>query len=282
MKKNLKNKKWYSVLVVIIIIWFLTVLTTWVLKLILAEMKDNMTIWSYLKAYAWAESAQELALFEIKKNWYESDKEMKDKKNISDIWTTVSTKNNKDVYISYKKDLKTDKLENFVLEAWETLIIPLFYMDSSINPYEENAIENLDIKKISWEEDKISWNIISEKFWISWDGLDFKNWFVKIHDNLDWLKDSTEFNLTKNDKEKVDFYLAWSIIGISLPKKNYLQLLNWWDKKFTFDMSSNNKFSHPKVKIISSWESGNYKTNLETEVDFSLMNSFSKYSIFAP
>lgn len=266
MKKILKNKKWYSIIVVIIIIWFLTVLTTWVLKLILWDLKDNRTIWSYFKAYAWAESAKELALLEIKEKWYESDKEIKDLK-ISDLKT--ATKNNKDVFISYKKDLKIKELKDFNLEKWKSLLIPLFYLDSSTS-YKIKWITNFSI---SLNNPNISWNVISWGKWISWDGSDFTKWPVKTLNNY-------EFNLV--EEITVSNFLADNEL-----EKNYLLLLNWWtnDYKFTMSIPTSSiirEFSNPKVKIISSWEAGDYKTNIETTYDFTNKNESSSYSIYAP
>lgn len=273
MKKNFKNKKAYSIVVIIVIIWFLTVLTTWVFKLVMNEMKDNRTIWSYIKAYAWAESAQELALLEIKEKGYESDKEM-DEKNISNF-SDVTTKNNKDVYISYKKpNFKVQELNDKTLWAWETVLIPLYYLDSW-NSYSEQKITDL---KISPNDPNISWNIIWKTSWISWAWdkfSDFK-WNVKIYEEKwSWSDKTYEFKL---EEKKVNVFLASS-------EQNYLQMVNWWDSEFKYNINTNNswwKFVNPITKIISTWESGDYKTNIETVIDFSKMNDFSKYSIFSP
>lgn len=259
MRKNLKNKKWYSIIVIIVIIWFLTVLTTGIFNLIMNELKDNRTIWSYVKAYAGAESAQELALFEIKEKDYTSDKEIKDPVNISDL--EEKDKNLKDVFISYTRDLKTKKFEG-KLSSWDFVLVPLFYLDSSGN-YAEKKIQNINI---SPESEDISWNIIWKEKWISWTGENFNRWIVKTLEN-------NKFSLEEN--VSVNTFLRGS-------EKNYLQIFNWWEKEFSYKLSSSSDFSKPVSKIVSSWESGNYRTNIETEIDFSKKNTITKYSIYSP
>ena len=65
---RLKSKNsWYTILITLMIIGFLIVVTTWILNLVIREMKDNRGQFSYLQAYAWAEAAMELALFWYKK-----------------------------------------------------------------------------------------------------------------------------------------------------------------------------------------------------------------------
>ena len=45
-------------------------LTTWVFNLVLKEHNDSRGLWDSIKAFAGAESAQELALLKIKEKWY--------------------------------------------------------------------------------------------------------------------------------------------------------------------------------------------------------------------
>jgi len=67
---NTNKKSWYTIIVSLLIIWLLLVLSSGILNMILSELKDNKAMGNYIKAYAWAESAQELALLKIKENWY--------------------------------------------------------------------------------------------------------------------------------------------------------------------------------------------------------------------
>ena len=56
----------YSVIAAILMIGFLLVLTTSTLNLVLQEMQDGKGRQDYMKAYAGAEGAMELALLKIK------------------------------------------------------------------------------------------------------------------------------------------------------------------------------------------------------------------------
>lgn len=118
------NKKWYSTIIVIIIIWFMILLTTWVFRLVLSEMKDNRALWNYIKSYAWAESAQEVALLDIKEksygfNWSLSWSEILDKTDFNP---------NKTATISYSQDWKTQSYSG-TIEWFKYNVLPLFYIE---------------------------------------------------------------------------------------------------------------------------------------------------------
>ena len=52
MKKNNINKSWYSVILSLLLIGFIMVLSIWIFRLILNEMKNNRAMWDYIKSYA--------------------------------------------------------------------------------------------------------------------------------------------------------------------------------------------------------------------------------------
>lgn len=263
-----KSKKWYSIIIIIVIIWFLVVLTSWVFRLIMWEFNNNRALWNYVKSYAWAESAQELALLDIKQNWYWSDKELK--KNKIDALDSSGEyswfKKVNDVYISFKNDWKIEKMEKVTLKPLEYHFIPLFYFNSE-NNYQEEKILTYDLATISWDNSQISWNVIWEANWISWTWKNFSAWELKT------LSSSKEFDLKSN--YNVSNFLTTS-------KQNYLQLFNSSaTSDFVYTMEWNSKFTKPELTIISSWESGNFKTNIETVINLSDKLGFSKYSIYS-
>lgn len=304
MRKSLKNKKWYSIIIVTVIIGFLILLTSWVFRLIMWELKDNQVLWSYVKTYAWAESAQELALLDIKENWFWSDKSLKD----FDLTTmkNIEKRTTKDVIISFNNDWKTNwEWIEFEIKGDEYNTIPLFYLNSEeftettkkeiwnwlyeeeiVNctptkekkcDYKEEKIKDYEIKITNWSPNNISWNVIWKQNWISWDWSKFKEWALKSlsekwdKNNVYW--ENREFSFEAN--KSVSSFLEES-------KTNYLQLYNAWDETIKYSLTSAEKFTKPEIKIISSWESGSYKTNIETRINLADLTSMSRFSIFSP
>lgn len=265
------NKSAYSIIIIIVIIWFLIILTTWVFRLILWELRDNRVLWNYIKSYAGAESAQELALLDIKENWYWSDKSL----DRFDIWIMdfkwFSIKNQKDVLISFKNDWKTNSILSKVLKPSEYNTIPLFYLDSvNLNSswdYNEVSLKDYKIWIKNWMQWDISWNIIWEKTWISWDWNNFFSGSSKEYKQWFWF--------IYNANQTISQFLSKS-------KTNYLQLYNAWTSDFIYDIESNWIFTKPELTITSSWESWKYRTNINTTISLSDLTSKSKYSIFSP
>lgn len=268
--KLLKNNKhsWYSVIVSLLIIWFLLVLSIGVFRLVLNEMNDNKAMWDYIKAYAWAESSRELALLQIKENWYAYyDKVNHDINNRSIILAnnplnTSVFKPNNDVFISYDIWSMTSEY-NWNLGPLEYDIIPLFYIDSDW----EQKVTNIDLSVLFWTNSELSWNIIWKDKWISWNGSS-DIWYMKTLTS-DW------FNFSE---KTINNFLLWS-------DTNYLVLLNSgsssdieYKVKANIDWES---FSKPKTSIISSAEIGKYKQNISTNLDNTEFLNILKYSIYS-
>jgi len=169
MKKLYINKKWYSVILSILLIGFLMVLSIWILRLILNEMNSNRAMWEYLKAYAWAESAQELALLDIKNKgyWYDSkiDLDVNNKSVLlSDNFLNSSLYHpKKDVLISYSNNWKANNYDWSLEPLWYN-IIPLFYIDDTW----EQKVNDLTLSISTWNPNDLSWNVIWKLNWISW------------------------------------------------------------------------------------------------------------------
>lgn len=257
MKKILKNKKWYSIIIIILIIWFMLVLTTWVFNLVLNENKDNRVLWDYIKTYAWAESWQELALLWIKKVWYPYIVNLVKNKDIlnKNCWNNC-------VNLSFKNNWKLDKYSWIILPE-ESVIVPLFYLDENLK---EIKIDNISV---SWENiDNLAWNIVSKE----WAGL---SWTGEIDNNKFWY-------FTKNQELSIQ-KKVYNFLNSPNETEFNLLLLNTWNDSVKYNIETNgNFFVSPSLKIVSSWEIKKFKTNIETEVNLVDLNALSKYSIFSP
>lgn len=267
MRKNLKNKKWYSIIVIVLIIWFLIVLTTWVFKLIFNEMKDNKVLWDYIKTYAWAESWQELALLWIKKVWYPYVVDLAKNKDIlqdcSWVNERICTK------VSFKNDWKQKKYE-WSIPKEETVMVPLFYLDLD-KDLKGTKLDNFEFSWRDWSDvSEVSWNIVSTTGWISW--------VWEFNADTFWNYVKQEDGKTSHEKEKIYNFLRSSKI-----EEPYLILVNTWKSDLIYSIVSNSsEFISPELKIVSSWEVNNFKTNLETKINLADLNALSKYSIFSP
>jgi len=244
------------------------VLSIWILRLIINEMKSNRAMWDYIKSYAWAESAQELALLDIKVKWYWYD------------WSITNTLNDKsvilsenfldkslyhpknDVLISYYNDWKVNNYEWELSPLWYD-IIPLFYIDDTW----EKKVNDISINLVSGDSNDLSWNAIWNLSWISWTWTTLQ-WYKKIF-TPSW------FTYVIND--------IWEFLSSS--STNYLVLFNSWNsnsiKYILSTTDSLEYFTKPRLDIISTWEVWDYKQNLKTTVDNTEFLNILKYSIYS-
>ena len=269
--KNKINNSWYSIIVVLLIIWFLLVLSTGIFNLILKELKDNKSMWNYIKAYAWAESSQELALLQIKENGYayydKVDHDINDSRSIvlADNSLDKSFFNkNIDTLISYDIWSRSQDY-NWTLSTLWYDIIPLFYINDSW----EQKVTDISLSFISWNLSDLSWNIVWKTWGISWTWIT-NIWHKKIYSSVD-----KKFTYST---ESINSFISWSDI-------NYLVLLNWWNaNEIKYNLKSNNMieyFTTPKSYIISSAEVWKYKQNLSTYLDNTEFLNMIKYSIYS-
>jgi hypothetical protein len=223
------------------------------------ESISNSAMWDYLKAYAGAESAQELALLDIKEKWYWYHWELERN-------TFILSGSN--VSISYKDDWKVLSY-TWNLDGYSYDIFPLFYIDEE---WREQKVTGLKLEIIGWEWEAsyLSWNIVWWNFeWISWVwSFDFNsNWSKKYLDGSN--------NFIYREVPISDFLESSSI--------NYLILFNSQDESlnYTLNSSENKFFTTPRLNIYSSWEIWNYKQNLKTSVDNTKFLWILKYSIYS-
>jgi len=266
--KMYNNKWWYSILIILLIIWFLLFLWVWVFNLVLNDMKDNKAMWDYIKAYAWAESAWELALLQIKKNGYayydKIDHDINDR-SIVLAWDPLNKsnfKNSKDVFLSYDIWSKVNSY-SWKLSPLSYDIIPLFYLDDSW----EQKVWDLSFNIISWNEWDLSWNLIWQNWWLS-----------GVWENIEWVKKILTADGFKYSNENINDFVSGS-------EQNYLVLFNSgnsWDISYSLSSDNHDKyFSKPRTTISASAQVGNYKQNLDIDLDNTEFLNMLKYSIFS-
>ncbi|MDD3793759.1 MAG: hypothetical protein PHI37_03020 [Candidatus Gracilibacteria bacterium] len=266
MKNNKKNG--YSVVIALLLIGFIMVLSIGIFRLVLNEMKNNRAMGDYIKAYAGAESSQELALLDIKKKGYgyynKLDLTINDK-------SVIISKNpldkdlynpKKDVLISYDNDGKVNSyLGDLPPLGYD--IIPLFYIDD----LNEHKVNNILFDVLTGNETDLSWNIIGKIDGISGNG-----------DSLTGIKKTyTSLGFSYEEKTLNEF--------INTSDTNYLVLFNSGNSSnITYKISSVDPiefFTKPRIDIISTGEIGDYKQNLKTRLDNTEFLSILKYSIYS-
>ncbi len=262
------NKKWYSVIISLLLVGFILVLSTGIFRLILNEMKSNRAMWDYMKAYAWAESAQELALLDIKKYWYwyvwDVDNSINPKSVILSENNLDYSKYNRvnDVLISYSNDWKVNSYEWLLSPLWYD-IIPLFYIDKT----GEHKVNDITLNVTAWNVSDLSWNIVWKLNWISWKWL----W-------LTWVKKTLTWNWFTYEEQDI-----WNFLTSS--STNYLVLFNSGKSNdLSYWLNSSNPleyFTKPSLNIVSTWELSNYKQNLNTNVNNTEFLNILKYSIYS-
>ena len=271
MKYN--NQNWYSIIISVLLIGFLLMLTTWVFNLVLKEYNDNKWLWDSIKAFAWAESAQELALLKIKEKWYWIDNQIEH--NIS-TWSIILSENpgdisdfnqNKEVFISYNLNVLPEII-GWKYTYSDTLlpnqysIIPLFY-EKEWFPIEYTRDYWLQLSGFSSD---IVWNLVS---WSEWIGNTWTD------------PNSGKWKIINNITKQAEFLESTTSNFLSTRDNAYLILFNSWNADTNFIFSSDDKFSKPKITILSSAQIWKYKHNLETKYDNTEFLNMLKYAVFS-
>jgi len=261
-----KNKKWYAVLVSILIIGFLMVLVVWVFNLVIREMQDTKWSFDYMQAYAWAEGAWELALLKIKQNGYSYYEKVDD--NVNDysiiLWKYPLDKAKfskaRDPLISYDINSKA-KEYNWDLQVASFDIFPLFYVDKSWN----HKTDNLKLEINSWNENNLTWNIVSSSGGISW--------VWEFNNNTSWKwRDPSSFEYIKTK--------IWDFLKNH--DNNYLILMNIDpSSEIKYKLTSSKYFSLPRNHILTTWRFWKYKQNLDIFLDNTEFLWRSRYSIYS-
>lgn len=269
---NNNNKKGYSIIISIMVIWFLIVLTSWTFNLVLWELNDTKGRFDYIKAFSAAEWALELSLLKIKEEWYWYYDKINNDVNQQSIMLSSNPLDSslyskgKDILISYDMDSKVDSYSGSILPL-NYDIIPLFYLDDAW----EHKVNELDLSVLFFQ-DKLAWNIVSSNSWLSW--IWWINsttlWKYKV---LSWWSFSFSEMLVDNFLRDV------------INNNNYLILFNS-DSSNTIDYNlstlvSWEYFTKPRAEIISSAVIWKYKQNLRTNLDNTKYLNILKYSIYS-
>lgn len=262
---NKKNSWWYTIILATLIIGFLLIFVWGILNLVIKELKDNRWETDYIKAYAAAEWAQELALLKIKEKWYWYYEKVEAKKSDSNAVILASDINNfnkaKDVLISYDLWSKTKTFSWTLKTAWDELF-PLFVIKAD---WTLDEIDKLNLKIIFWTSSNLWWTITSSDWnWIWWRWeFDFNTIWKWRDKNANFVNESIWDFLTDN---------SWSYLMLfSIDPNNEIK----------YELTSNKYFTKPRIDIISSAEIWGYKQNLKTTLDNTKFLNILKYSIFS-
>lgn len=245
--------EWYSIIAAVLMVGFLLILTTSTLNLVLQEMQDGRGRQWYLSAYAGAEWALELALLDMKNNWYGYDNDTFQDMEI--LW--VGTKYPKISYEFYSRvESYSGKLSPLTID-----IIPLFSIDSM-------WIKGIDDINFINPDENIIWNLITPSWGTS--GIGGFNMLTQVSEkSLD-----KENNFIFNDFEKIKDILTWEDYLIlqnldeSAISEYTLLWKGWW-------------FTLPRAEVFSSAQVGKYQQNLRTVIDNTEFLWILRYSIYS-
>jgi len=214
-------------------------------------MQDGKGRQDYLKAFAWAEWGLEIALLRIKENGYGYDED-----NFS--WALLGD-TPKDAQIWYTFDSRVNSY-SWTLNSFDTVIIPLFYIDRWSSMYSSSEIS------LTTTLPGIAWNIIGNGVGASWVGNFNSSTSV-------WVKDATSFDSTWNigDFLSSNTWSYLSLYNTSSSDINYTLIGSWWNPDFT----------QPSAQIYSQARVWKYVQNLETTVNNTEFLWILKYSIFS-
>jgi len=267
------NNFWYSVILALLMVWFMIILTTWVFNLVLSESIDTKWTEKYLRAFAWAEWGMELALLKNKENNYWYNYSIMHNVNNESVMLSDNPLDKtdfnkaKDVLISFDLNSITERIEETLL-PWNYDIIPLF-------SYDDNwlliKVTNISLNVSNWNSTNLVWNIVWNEMWISWT-WNFSN---SVYWNYKTLNASNNFEYTTKK--------VWDFLNDS--DNNYLILYNSDPiTQITYNLKSLTSweyFTNNKSKIVSSWEVWLFKQSLRVSLDNSQYLNMLKYSIFS-
>ncbi len=269
---NNTNKWWYSIIISIMIIWFLIVLTSWTFNLVLSELNDTKWMFNYIKAFSAAEWALELSLLKIKEEWYwYYDKIENNINNRSIILSsnpldiTLFSKS-KDSILSYDMDSKVNSYSGSI-SPLSYDIIPLFYLDDIW----EKKVNKIKLNSSSFVN-KLAWNIVSDNWWLSGVWIINSSTLWNYKTALSW-----SFHFSN--------ILVDSFLSDSHNTNSYLILFNS-DSLNNIEYNliatvGGEFFTKPRAEIISSAVIGKYKQNLKTMLDNTEYLNILKYSIYS-
>ena len=284
-----KYNKWFSVILAMLIVAFLIVISSWVLSIVVEELKNTRMVFNSIATYeAWA-WANEYALLKIKNHseWFEDKVTSQDNKDYSILDPFVWWPKNKSIYMSYEiENYSTDY--TWSIDRWAFDVIPLFFDSWAImqinskkpNKWNSNIIKTWDFTLSStWN---YVWNIIWNDtnwttFWISWSGSSILNW------NSTWFMKKVEDDTNMWTWVVKIVYSSWHKISDFLDDYDdtFLVLYNPSSSTdLSYNITSSTWFSLPKIKVIWTWKIWSYVTNLEIKEDKNKYYEALMYSLF--
>ena len=253
-----QSNQGYSIILSVLMVWFMLVLTHGVMTLVIGESKDSKTVANSLKAYAAAEWALELWMLEAKNANYGIDRVNTDYQKLlfNNGW------NNKDAKIQYEIDGLTNQITSQSIPAWEFAIIPLFWHTTQkvTSP----------VLTIIWIPDDVVWNILSQNAWLAGVG------------NFD-MNTSGKQKSILSGQVSLEETQVWDFI--SSHNENYLIIQNTWNADVSYTLTSQKPwefFTNTTVKIVGNGEVGWWKQNVFVEIDTQKYLNLLKYSVFSP
>ncbi len=269
MKKTGSKINALFIIICILILWFIFWATNKTFTLVLWNSYNNKTIYNNLKVSEATLWTTELALLTIKKEWYWYSQDIKNTINNKSIILSNNPLNsskyssNKDILISYHTDWKV-KSYSWKLSPLDYEIIPLFYLDDE---WEHKALD-ISIKTEN-NNNKISWNIVSDNSWISWTWIFMsdKEWIIK---EVSWwevfLKERTIKEFLSNPNQDNNYLIIFNTDS-SLP--------------LNYELKSKDFFTKPKINITSLASIWDYKMEYKTILDNTNYLKPLNYSIYS-
>ena len=247
------TSEWYSIIAAILMIGFLLILTVSTLNLVLQELQDGRWRENYMKAYAGAEWAMELALLKIKQNGYGFYEEKRD---IEYFWLA-----RKSGVMSY--DIESEASSYlWTLDPYATDIIPLFTLI-------DDSGDKISIQTIDFDDTNslgLIWNVIGDSGGLSGVG-DFN--------------ESTSLGLRTLSAGNSFLFQNTPVSGLFSNQGAYLTVFNPTDTTGEYTVSSQELFTRPKAIIKSTAQVWKYSQNIDTTVDNSEFLWILKYSIYS-
>lgn len=273
---------------------FLIVVSSWILILVIQESKNTKLVYNSISTQAWAEWTIEYALLKVKNHadWFADRIDFKQDKDANILAYNKDKVTNKDVATSYEI-INNSKSYSWEVISWEFEIIPLyidnweFITNNSKNPNKNtSSISKITSLKLTWDNNyvrNIIWNDMSwTTFWMVWtwsNNLSVWAWFSVNFDNGN-MKSIDSDSLTLDDSKTIKLENIKIEDFLKKYDDNYLIIYNTSRDELNYSLESNEFFSLPKLQIIASSKTGNYKKNLEFSENKSKYMDMLKYSIF--
>ncbi|MDD4151444.1 MAG: hypothetical protein PHR68_02410 [Candidatus Gracilibacteria bacterium] len=265
MRKS-NSKKAYSVLLALLMTSFIIIIVSGVFKLILQNMYDTRGMQDYLKAYARAEGSMEIALKKVKDMGYGYEEHIFSNAGNNKI-NEIFYDGNKDAKIGYEINSRTGSIKNINLESNKYTIYPLYYTKADGT---KQNITKLNFTINSGNPSFLVWNIIGEKGGISSTGS------FSYNDEKQLKKIDTSNNFTFENLKIIDF--------LKSSEDNYLILYNSSNDLINYNLEtidSLEKFTLNNISIIAEGKVGDYKQNLQVNLNNSKNLNLLKYSILS-